>query len=295
MPKIITPEELPIWVPGELLGSSTELGWKDIVQRSYRYQGQEVSIPPLDHFMIVRYHKGLTPMYRSLEDDRGITTTCMPDDISLLTNSQPSFWNWTKNIDVSHTYLSNDLMSRIAGELIERSICDVRLHDKLQVKDPVMINIIDAINSEVVSNSLGGAIYAEALSVQLAVHLLRHYACVDIKLPSNIETLNSSQKNIIKEYIQTYMHRNVGLKELAAELELGEWSFSRRFRETFSCTPYAYITERRLIMARDFLIKTNMAIKEIAYACGFSDQAHLTRMVRNKYGATPRQIRNSSS
>lgn len=294
MPKIITPDELPLWVPGELLVSSTELGWKDVVQRSYRYQGQEVSIPPLDHFMIVRYHKGFTPMYRSVDETQGLQTTCIPDDISLLTNSQPSYWNWTKNIEVSHTYLSNSLMSRIAGEVIERSICDVQLHDKLQVKDPIMIHIIDTINAEVKNHGLGGSIYVEALSIQLAIHLLRNYASVEIKLPSSIGFFDYNQEKLIKDYVKSHIHENIKLEDLAKELGTGEWTFSRRFRETFSCTPYTYITEQRLIMAKDYLVKTNMAIKEIAYECGFSDQAHLTRMIRTKYGATPRQIRNNT-
>ena len=62
MPTVITPKELLKWVPGVVLSSSEELGWKDIEQRSYRYKGQDVLIPPLDHFMIVYYFLGHTPM-----------------------------------------------------------------------------------------------------------------------------------------------------------------------------------------------------------------------------------------
>jgi len=46
MPTVITPKELLKWVPGVVLSSSEELGWKDIEQRSYRYKGQDVLIPP---------------------------------------------------------------------------------------------------------------------------------------------------------------------------------------------------------------------------------------------------------
>lgn len=47
MSKIITPKELIDWVPGEVLSTSEALGWKDVEQRSYRYRGQDVLIPPL--------------------------------------------------------------------------------------------------------------------------------------------------------------------------------------------------------------------------------------------------------
>ena len=295
MPKMITPDEMPIWVPGELLASSSELGWQDLTQRSYRYQGQEVAIPPIDHFLIVRYHKGLTPMYRSLEDARGTQTTCIPDDISLLTNSQPSYWNWTENIDVSHTYLSNDLMARVAGEVVERSICEIHLYDKLQVKDPIMISIINALDSEIYNEAPGGVLYVEALSVQLAVHLLRNYANVSVKEVERLGGLNKSQKAKIKDYIQSHIGENIKTADLSKELGMGEWTFMRRFRETFSCTPYAYIREQRITTAKNYLVKTDRAIKDIAYSCGFSDQAHLTRMMRARFGATPLQIRNSKA
>lgn len=292
MQKIITPEDMPKWVPGETLNCSTALGWKNIVQRSYRYKGQEVAIPPLNHFMIVRYHKGLTPMYRSLEGSKGTQTTCIPGDMSLLSSSQPSHWNWTMDIDVSHTYLSNDLMSRVAEDVLERSISEITLHDKLQLKDPIMANIIETFNTEAINKSTGSTIYTEALSIQLVVHLLRNYANVTTQTAGRSEKFSRSQEEKVREYVQSHMHEGITLEDLARELGLGEWSFLRQFRETFLCTPYVYIRDQRLYTAREQLLKTKKAIKEIAYACGFSDQAHMSRMIRSKFDATPMQIRN---
>ena len=117
MSKIITPKELIDWVPGEVLSTSEALGWKDVEQRSYRYRGQDVLIPPLDHFMLVYYCLGRTPMDRCI-DEGWKRTDCAVGDISLLTMSQDSHWHWTEDIDVSHIYLSNELMSRVAIDVI---------------------------------------------------------------------------------------------------------------------------------------------------------------------------------
>ena len=58
--------ELPVWVPGEILCASDDLQWNGVSQRSYRYRGQDVEIPPMDCFMLVHYEDGFTPMDRQL-------------------------------------------------------------------------------------------------------------------------------------------------------------------------------------------------------------------------------------
>lgn len=294
MKDIITPEELPIWVPGEILSCSLGLNWKDIGQRSYLYTGQEVNIPPLDHFMLVRYRQSYTPMYRKVEDAKGMQTTCMPDDISLLTSLQPSHWNWTRDVEVSHIYLSNRLLSRLAGEIMDEAVEDVHLHDKLQVKDPVLVNIANAIEAEASCQRVGGSIYAEALGIQLAVHLLRNYASIDIQEKDKMGCFTSIQRRYLEEYIYNHLHANISIEGLARELNMGDWAFSRKFRETYGRTPYNYVTTQRLEKAKKLLAGGTKPIKEIAYICGFSDQAHLTRMIRDHFKTTPSALRKST-
>ena len=66
--------------------ASDDLGWKGIAQRTYRYVGQDVEIPPMDTFMIVQYQHGETPMDRQV-DGRWTRTRCRPGDFSLLSRS----------------------------------------------------------------------------------------------------------------------------------------------------------------------------------------------------------------
>ena len=66
-PGLISVAELPKWVPGEIRSASDSLGWKDVAQRTYGYQGQDVEIPPLACFLIVHYRQGATPMDRQFD------------------------------------------------------------------------------------------------------------------------------------------------------------------------------------------------------------------------------------
>lgn len=290
MPKSIPPKELIQWVPGEVLSTSEELGWKDIEQRSYRYKGQDVLIPPLDHFMIVCYYMGRTPMDRCI-DEGWKRTACAPGDISLLTMSQDSHWHWTEEIDVSHIYLSNTLMSRVAMDVMERPIEEVRLHDLLRTQDLILTSISNEITREVSSRGIGGSLYAEALGMQLAIHLLRHYASVTFKEREAPGRLSQLQKQRLLEFIDANLQNSIRLDEMADTVGLGVWTFSRKFSESFSCSPHAFVTNQRVERAKRMLCEGSLAIKEIAYLCGFSDQAHLTRALRTKLGITPAQLR----
>ncbi len=290
MPNIITPKELPQWVPGEVLSSSDNLGWKGVGHRSYRYAALDVPIPPLDHFMVVRYAAGQTPMDRCF-DQRWSRADCRPGDASLLTMSEASHWHWTQQIDVSHVYLSNSLMSRVAGEVMDRPVAEVRLHDVLCARDPTLLAITDAITQEAVQPEMGGPLYAETLGTQLAVHLLRKYAQVTFRHDLPGGRLSPAQMRRVLDLIDSRLHEALTLEDMAEAAGLGVCTFHRRFRETQGRAPHAFVIDRRVERARQLLTAGDLAVKEVAASCGFSDQAHMTRVLRARLGTTPAKLR----
>lgn len=290
MPNIITPKELPQWVPGEVLSSSDNLGWKGVGHRSYRYAALDVPIPPLDHFMVVRYAAGQTPMDRCF-DQRWSRADCRPGDASLLTMSEASHWHWTQQIDVSHVYLSNSLMSRVAGEVMDRPVAEVRLHDVLCARDPTLLAITDAITQEAVQPEMGGPLYAETLGTQLAVHLLRKYAQVTFRHDLPGGRLSPAQMRRVLDLIDSRLHEALTLEDMAEAAGLGVCTFHRRFRETQGRAPHAFVIDRRVERARQLLTAGDLAVKEVAANCGFSDQAHMTRVLRARLGTTPAKLR----
>lgn len=290
MVALIKPKDLPTWVPGRILSASDDLGWQGVAHRAYRYSGLDVPIPAMDTFMVVRYRDGHTPMDRRFEG-RWTRTTCTPGDFSLLTRSQASHWHWTEGIDVSHIYLTEDLVSRVACEVTDRTVAEVRLQDLLRAQDPVVTGIADAITLEAQQQGLGGALYVESLGVQLAVHLLRHYASVSFRESAPTGGLSPHHIRRLREYIDEHLNDSISLEALAAVTGLGVWTLSRRFRQAFGQTLYDFVLDRRVERATRLLRQGVLAIKEVAAACGFADQAHLTRVLRARTGQTPARIR----
>jgi len=48
MGDLITPDELPVWVPGETTLDSVPLGWEGVRVRGYRYTLLDVPIPGIE-------------------------------------------------------------------------------------------------------------------------------------------------------------------------------------------------------------------------------------------------------
>ena len=64
MSELITPDELPRWVRGELTMDSAGLGWDGARVRGWRYTPLDVPIPGCTDYIIVVYRDGVTPMNR---------------------------------------------------------------------------------------------------------------------------------------------------------------------------------------------------------------------------------------
>jgi AraC family transcriptional regulator len=87
-------------------------------------------------------------------------------------------------------------------------------------------------------------------------------------------------------HIQAHLDAPIRIADLAALARLSRSYFSRAFKATFGCAPQPYILERRIALAQDLMLTTEEPLCGVALACGFSDQAHLSRIFR-------RLVRNS--
>jgi AraC family transcriptional regulator len=240
--------------------------------------------------MIVAYLEGATKMQRRFESD-WTQAHCCPGKVSLLTRSQDSHWFWPEPIEVCHIYLSEKILANVAVDVLGRSIADITLRDILSLEDPIISGLVRAFQREAASGGLGGAIYAEALAVQMAVHLLRKYAEIQVRDDTSGKHLSPQAARRIREYIESNLDQSLSLENIARENGLGTWAFKKMFRETFGQPPHAFIMERRVAQAESFIRNSTMALKEIAFACGFADQAHMTRVFRAVRKITPGSLR----
>lgn len=286
MEGLIPFERLPDWVPGKVLLASDGQNWKNVALRSYHYLGQDVIVPAMRDFTLVSYKTGTTPMQRRFEG-RWTRDTLGPGATSLLTRAQQAHWNWHEPIDVTHIYLSANLVADVASEVMDRPVSEVALDDVLRVDDPVMAGAAEMIANEARMRGMGGALYVDTVARGLIIHLLRNYASVRHFEPERRGTLTPQQERRIVEFIEAELATPLDLGLMAEALGMTACLFARAFRQSFDMPPYAFVKSRRLERAQRLLAKTDLPIKAIAADCGFSDQAHLTRMFSAEFGMPP--------
>lgn len=103
--------------------------------------------------------------------------------------------------------------------------------------------------------------------------------------------LTPARERRILDFIDANLPAPLDLKALSGAVGLTSCVFARQFRRSFGAPPYAFVVARRLARARQLLAATEVPIKAIAAECGFSDQAHLTRMFSHRFGETPAGFR----
>ena len=89
-----------------------------------------------------------------------------------------------------------------------------------------------------------------------------------------------------RQYIHAHLERPLSLDELAQVAQRERWSLSRDFRALFGTSPYRYLIQRRLDIARRLMLG-GQTLAEAALAAGFADQSHMTRHFGQSYGLPP--------
>jgi AraC family transcriptional regulator len=290
MTDLISPYDVPRWVHGETVSGSDALGWADVIQRSYRLHANDVIIPPVDHFAIMLQCSESIELQRRT-GSHWVRDRYAPDDVSLLSIAQESHWRWTGTLEVSHVYLSGRLVTRVAEEIADRSIDAVALHDVLVTCDPLLAGLAKAITIEAASPGMGEKLYVDALATQMAVHLLRRYATFDYTRTEARPRLAGPRLRKLECFVEEHLHDVLSVNQLAAQVGMGAWAFSRAFKEAVGRPVHQYIVGARVQRAQTLLTHTALGLQDIAAQCGFSDQAHMTRLLKSKLGVTPGQLR----
>src|SRR5690606_30391219 len=93
------------------------------------------------------------------------------------------------------------------------------------------------------------------------------------------------------DFMRANLDRSIDLAAIAGAARLSPSHFARQFRATVGMTPHQYLLQLRVGHAMRLLTETVWPVAEIAFACGFSHQEHLTRLFKRACGTTPAAYR----
>ena len=138
---------------------------------------------------------------------------------------------------------------------------------------------------------LGNA-FASSTAAMLVCGLLRSAAGKRPSTePASMGRLSPSLLVRIREHCLARLHERISVASLAALVGLGLHVFGRAFKASTQQSPQQYLIALRSHRARDLLIDTDMAVADVALACGFYDQSHLTSTFTRSFGTAPSAYR----
>ena len=104
---------------------------------------------------------------------------------------------------------------------------------------------------------------------------------------SHLGGLAPWQAKRVSAHIEANLSGTIPVARLADLVALSAGHFSRAFKQTFGDTPHGHVMRRRIEAAKTMMLRGAEPLSQIAYLCGFADQAHFSRTFRKLAGASP--------
>ena len=134
-------------------------------------------------------------------------------------------------------------------------------------------------------DAFGRAVLSQADLLQLLVELGRSMADSPANLPRPSMTENRRVLEIM-EYLNRNLSEEIDIDQLAERFFISKYYMMRLFQKETGTTIYSYLTQKRLLKARE-LMNSGMRATESCYACGFHSYSSFTRAYGKYFGTTP--------
>lgn len=107
------------------------------------------------------------------------------------------------------------------------------------------------------------------------------------------KTVHSCKKETMeraREILLTRLENPPTLTELSRIVGTNECTLKRGFKETFGCTVYNFVQENRLEKAYQLITGCGYNVSESAFAVGYSNLSHFSKVFKIKFGISPGKI-----
>jgi AraC family transcriptional regulator len=94
-----------------------------------------------------------------------------------------------------------------------------------------------------------------------------------------------------KDYMDANFTKNPKIADIASLAFMSEFFFYRNFKLAFRTTPYQYILDKKIALAKELIHDEEMGFSEIAELCGFPDIFTFSKAFKRKCGFAPSATR----
>lgn len=189
-----------------------------------------------------------------------------------------------------HAYLPFTLVKMVCESLFNCELTHEQLWIPMGAKDEQLSRTMIAGFSPFEPTDL----LLDSWALILAETLLRRFSShAKKRVRSSYGKISSRGIAHVIDYIEANLEHDLRLTILAKIAAMSVYHFARRFKETVGLSPHAYVMMRRVRRAQAMLGDSASPLAQVAGACGFCNQAHLTTAFKYSLGVTPGRYRRS--
>jgi AraC family transcriptional regulator len=193
-------------------------------------------------------------------------------------------------LDFTRFGISRTTLDDLAYERGQPSVSELRIPE-LGHPDPVIHSLALALISR--QNMFGherDSLFADWVALAFHAHLVDAYTETRAAKPGRWAIPPWKLRSAC-EWMMERLDDPLSIEDVAAQVDMTAGYFARAFRQATGEPPHRWLMRRRIERAKELLRLPGLTLAEIASACGFVDQSHLTRVFGRTEGTTPGQWR----
>ncbi|MBC6110233.1 helix-turn-helix transcriptional regulator [Pedobacter fastidiosus] len=160
---------------------------------------------------------------------------------------------------------------------------------------PISLAMYSCINDIMNCSFTGGLklLFLQSKCVELLALQAQAFVIADKKTekPSIKSAYDKDRIHYAREYLLQNVNHPPSLTELAKIVGINEFKLKQGFKETFNNTVFGYLSDYKLMKAKELLADSAMDIKTIADELGYSSVQHFSNAFSKKFGVSPGKAR----
>ena len=150
-----------------------------------------------------------------------------------------------------------------------------------------------SLERELGEEDYGQAILASSAVLELLVRIGRELRRSDAPRPGPVTPSNERVAAIVR-YLDRHLTEDICIDDLAERFFLSKYHMMRLFRRETGSTIHGYLTQRRLMLARE-LMGGGMNATDACFRAGFRSYCSFTRAYGKQFGSTPTGRRDAAA
>lgn len=171
---------------------------------------------------------------------------------------------------------------RLVGCLVREYFQAMGFSDECFIKKALKPDIVKALFEELFAVAEN---YDDNADINTVLTLYRMISAVQYVKAENRQKASLAVK--VKEFMENEADKGLNIEQICTAFSISRSSLFLSFKREFGKSPMEYLEEIRIMKAKQLLENTEMSVRKIAIAAGYSGDMHFIRHFKKMTGITP--------